>query len=321
MRKIRAKWSKLRGRTPTPEPQPREQVHRSASVPPPTTETDPIPSRPVSQQAHEYTSSRPARISIYTPQAPAGSSPSTAEVPVTEMHSAPSTGTPSSETRPDADPTTEGDISATTDVTSAQQGDGSEIHPKTTTKGGSNVGDMVTGAVRLALDITESLSDGVPFLPGAVKALKTVVEAYEVCRLCSRACLWSSLKLRHLIAFAPHARVARLLQKYASNRESMSTLRKHIECLNAMVESVIPKDRPCPPTLKEQLRIFCEYVYIFTRTKPIHTHIIMCTDIANVYLGRCEVSQPQWRNSKGTKRTQRRRSSCGGHLRPYVGTR
>ena len=44
----------------------------------------------------------------------------------------------------------------------------------------SNTRDTVTGAVRLALDITESLSDGVPFLPGAVKALKTVVEAYEV---------------------------------------------------------------------------------------------------------------------------------------------
>ena len=54
-------------------------------------------------------------------------------------------------------------------------------------EGGSNMGDMITGAVRLALDITESLSDGVPFLPGALKALRTVVEAYEVRRLCSRA--------------------------------------------------------------------------------------------------------------------------------------
>ena len=48
-------------------------------------------------------------------------------------------------------------------------------------KGGrSNTGETVTGAARLALDLAESLSEGVPFLPGAVKALITVVEAYEV---------------------------------------------------------------------------------------------------------------------------------------------
>ena len=179
MRKIRAKWHKLRGRTPTPEPRPQEQVHRSASVPLRTTETDTIPSRPVSQQAHEHTSSRPAGISIPTPQAPAGSS-STAETLVVKTHSTPPTGVPSSETGPNPEPTTTGDVSITADATSAQQGDGSEVLPQTATKGGSNIGDMVTGAVRLALDITESLSDGVPFLPGAVKALKTVVEAYEV---------------------------------------------------------------------------------------------------------------------------------------------
>ena len=182
MRKIRAKWDKFRGRTPTPEPQPREQAYRSASVPPPTTETDPIPSRPVSQQAHDHTSSRTAGISIHTPQAPAGSS-STAETVVAKTHSAPPTGLPSSERGPEPEATTIGEISTTADATSAQQGGGSEVHPQTTTKSSSNVGDMVTGAVRLALDITESLSDGVPFLPGAVKAIKTVVEAYEVFHL------------------------------------------------------------------------------------------------------------------------------------------
>ena len=45
-----------------------------------------------------------------------------------------------------------------------------------------NTRDTVTGGVRLALDITESLSKGVPFLPGVVKALTTIVEVYEVCR-------------------------------------------------------------------------------------------------------------------------------------------
>ena len=320
MRKIRAKWKKLRGHTPTPDPQPREQVCRSASAPPPTTETDPIPSRTVSQHAHEFTSSRSSGVSIHIPHAPAGSSLSTAQVPVVEMYSTPPTGVPSSETRPDLEATTTGDISTTTDATAAQ-GDESESHLQTTTKGGSHIGDMITGAVRLALDITESLSDGVPFLPGAVKALKTVVEAYEVRRLRSRTRSCSSVELRRLIDSAPHAHVARVLQKYASNRESMSLLRKHIECLNAMVKSVIPKDRPCPPTLKEQLRIFSEYVCIFTRTQPIHTHIIMCADIVNAYLGRCKVLQPRWKNSKGPRRTRRRRSSCGGHLRPYVQTK
>ena len=43
----------------------------------------------------------------------------------------------------------------------------------------------------------------------------------------------------------------------------MATLRQHIESLNAMVESVLPKDKPCPPLLREQLRIFSEYVHLF----------------------------------------------------------
>ena len=46
--------------------------------------------------------------------------------------------------------------------------------------GHSNTKDTVTGAVLLALDVTASLADGVPFLPGAVEALKTFVEAYKV---------------------------------------------------------------------------------------------------------------------------------------------
>ena len=265
MRKIRAKWHKLRGRTPTPE-RPQEHVHRSASVPLPTTEADTIPSRPVSQQAHEHASSRPAGISINISQVPAASSPSTAEIPVTEAHNALPTEVPSSETGPDPEPTTRtttGDISATADVKPAQQGDGSGAHPQTTTKGGSNVGDMLMGAVRLALDVTESLSDGVPFLPGAVKGLKTVLEAYEVCHLRSIACSWRSVELRHLIDSALHAQITRVSQKYASNRDSMDMLQKHIESMNTMIESVLPKDGPCPPKLKEQLGIFSKYVRIF----------------------------------------------------------
>ena len=58
--------------------------------------------------------------------------------------------------------------------------------PQDVAKGGrSNTGETVIGAARLALDLTESLSEGVPFLPGAVKALRTVVEAYEVRHLAS----------------------------------------------------------------------------------------------------------------------------------------
>ena len=45
--------------------------------------------------------------------------------------------------------------------------------------------------------------------------------------------------------------------------ESMDTLRKHIKSMNAMIESVLPKDRPCPLRLKEQLHIFSEYVHMF----------------------------------------------------------
>ena len=55
----------------------------------------------------------------------------------------------------------------------------------------------MTGAVLLALDITESLSaaSGVPFLPDVVKALKTVVEAYEVRRSRAKASRWPSVEL------------------------------------------------------------------------------------------------------------------------------
>ena len=53
----------------------------------------------------------------------------------------------------------------------------------------------------------------------------------------------------------------------------MIALRAHIESMNAMVESVFPKNRPCPATLKEQLRIFSEYVHIHL----IYTLIITLT--------------------------------------------
>ena len=85
----------------------------------------------------------------------------------------------------------------------------------------------------------------------------------------------------------------RVLQKYTANRECMDTLRKRTESMNAIVKSVLPKDRPCPPTLREQLRIFSEYVCIFTRTQAIQTHIDMYTDIANMYLEKFKVLQLQ----------------------------
>ena len=72
-----------------------------------------------------------------------------------------------------------------------------------------------------------------------------------------------SVELRYLIDSALHGRIMRVSQKYASNRESTATLRKHIESMNPMIESVLPKDRPCPLRLKEQLRIFSEYVEMF----------------------------------------------------------
>ena len=43
----------------------------------------------------------------------------------------------------------------------------------------------------------------------------------------------------------------------------MDTLRKHIKSMNTVIESALPKDRSCPPMLREQLRIFNEYVHMF----------------------------------------------------------
>ena len=53
-----------------------------------------------------------------------------------------------------------------------------------------------------------------------------------------------------------------VLQKYASNQESMATLQEHIESMNTMIESVLPKGTPCPSMLQNPLRIFHEYVRI-----------------------------------------------------------
>ena len=132
-------------------------------------------------------------------------------------------------------------------------------------KGGcSNTGETVTGAARLALDLAESLSEGVPFLPGAVKALKPVVEAYEVRFLVMGTLpnpivhLWLTSCTPTLLACA-----FGVLQKYGSNRESMDTLRRHIDSMNSMIKSVIPEGKSCPPKLEEQLRVFSQYVSVF----------------------------------------------------------
>ena len=121
-KKLRAKWDKLRGHSPTPEPQTQDQVCQSASV--------------------------------------SSSTGVTAHISQQTQHSR------------------------------------------------SRTGDTVAGAMHLALDITELLSDGVPFLPGIVKALKNVVEVYEVCSLSAKACLWPSV--RYLIGSALHARIMRM---------------------------------------------------------------------------------------------------------------
>ena len=107
--------------------------------------------------------------------------------------------------------------------------------------------------------------------------------------------------LRYLIDSALHAQITRVSQKYASNRESMSMLRRHIESLNAMVKSVIPKDRPCPPVLKEQLRIFSEYVCIFI-PKPAYPHPYRRAGLTNAFIGASTASQLRWRTCKEARR-------------------
>ena len=69
-----------------------------------------------------------------------------------------------------------------TNVTPDEHGEELESRLQVTKEGHSNTRATVKGAVHLALDITESLSDGVPFLPGVVKALRMIVEAHEVRR-------------------------------------------------------------------------------------------------------------------------------------------
>ena len=172
---LHAKWDKLRGRSPTPEPQHgQEQLHRSSSTPPAITATDYIPSQPNIDSSVAQTSLYPSRTSGDTPHPSTESSSSSAEISIAQKV----TGGPPSRTPSDPQ-----------EAIPDEHGEGLEGCLKANKEGYSNTRDIVTGAVRLALDITESLSEGVPFLPGAIKALKTVVEAYEVRRLRSKAVL------------------------------------------------------------------------------------------------------------------------------------
>ena len=70
----------------------------------------------------------------------------------------------------------------------------------------------------------------------------------------------------------------------------MDTLQKHIESMNAMVESVLPKDRACPPTLKEQLRIFGEYVHMFI-PESVNPHPYHHAELTIVFIGASKVSR------------------------------
>ena len=193
---IRAKWVKTIGRSRTPEPQRRqgEVIHRPASAPPPTTATDRIPSQPVIQLTVEQTPPLTSRTSENTPHAPTESSSSSAKNSISNV-----TGGPPPRTRSDPHETTIQGSTVSTNATHDEHGEGLESRPKVTKEGHSNTRDTVKGAVRLALEVTESLSEGVPFLPGVVKALKTVVEAYEVRRSRSKASPWPFVELRHLI--------------------------------------------------------------------------------------------------------------------------
>ena len=192
-KRFRAKWDKFRARTPTPEP----RVGGPAPPPPTTTVTAPIPSPSVTGPTPEPTSSTHSGTPGGTPQAHTGLPPTSAERFVTET-SPLSTAVPPSQTRPGPQETTTADLPSSRNATPDIQGGGLEGCPQATKEGHSTTRDTVTGAVRLALDITESLSDGVPFLPGVVKALRTVVEACEVRRLRSISCLRPSVQLWNL---------------------------------------------------------------------------------------------------------------------------
>ena len=182
---LHTKWDKFRGHSSSPEPRGgQEQVPRSKSTLPPTTTADCVPSQSVIELTIEQTWPYPVTTSRDIPHAPTESPSSSAEVVITE---APTGGYPYYTASNPQDITT-ASPTASTDIAPYERGNGPRGHMKTTMGSRSSKGDTVTGAVRLALDITESLSDGVPFLPGAVKALRTVVEACDVRRSHSRAC-------------------------------------------------------------------------------------------------------------------------------------
>ena len=92
-----------------------------------------------------------------------------------------------------------------------------------TKEGHSTTRDTVTGGVRLALDITESLSQSVPFLSGAVKALKTVLDAYEVRRSRSKASPRPSVELLHLIDVPLHVYVIEIWYQYGIHGQAAKT--------------------------------------------------------------------------------------------------
>ena len=97
-----------------------------------------------------------------TPHPPTEPSSSPGEIPIAKVTSGPPRRTPS-----DPQEATLPGPTVLTNVTPDEHGEGVESRPKVTKEAHSNTRDTVKGAVRLALDITESLSAGVPFLPGA----------------------------------------------------------------------------------------------------------------------------------------------------------
>ena len=114
-----------------------------------------------------------------TPHSPTESSSSPGEVPIAKV-----TGGPSSRTPSDPQEATLPGPADSKNVTPDEHGEELEGRLQVTKEGRSNTRATVKGAVYLALNITESLSDGVPFLPGVVKALRMIAEAHEVRRSC-----------------------------------------------------------------------------------------------------------------------------------------
>ena len=104
----------------------------------------------------------------------------------------------------------------------------------------------IASGLRTVLNVTKEVSDAFPPLKGVVSGLLAVGDVYEVC-ICDR--LMNQDKLI----------CSTRMQSHSSNEDTRKKLKKHIESLKSIVESIESRKDKELPDLKKVLERFTVY--------------------------------------------------------------